>query len=204
MTDNLDSAAELGGVFDSVAAAGLPFDIEELDDEPLLRAGVQYRVFGAQRQVIDADARTVQLAISSEEGVERSFGTEILVHDEDAIDLKFLRSGRAPLLLDHDPRKQIGVVESVQLDETDRRLRAVVRFGRSGLASEVFGDVEDGIRANVSIGYRIADIEKADDEDGTVSPRRNNHRWTVFSSGYLSKTIRHFRIKVPIIFVIQN
>ena len=168
MTDNMDIATHLGGVFDSIDAAGLPFDIEELDDEPLLRAGVQYRVFGAQRQVIDADARTVQLAISSEEGVERSFGTEILVHDEDAIDLKFLRSGRAPLLLDHDPRKQIGVVESVHLDETDHRLRAVVRFGRNGLASEVFSDVEDGIRANVSIGYRIADIEQADDEDGAV------------------------------------
>ena len=89
MTDNLDITAELGGISDSAESAGLPFDIEASDDdEPFLRAGVQYRLFGAQRQVLDADARTVHLAISSEEEVERSFETEVLVHDEDAIDLK--------------------------------------------------------------------------------------------------------------------
>ena len=66
MTDNLDITAELGGISDSAGSAGLPFDIEASDDdEPFLRAGVQYRLFGAQRQVLDADARTVQLAISS-------------------------------------------------------------------------------------------------------------------------------------------
>ena len=51
---------------------------------------------------------------ASEEPVERSFGMEILDHAEASIDLEFARSGRMPLLLDHDPRQQIGVVEDVE------------------------------------------------------------------------------------------
>jgi HK97 family phage major capsid protein len=64
------------------------------------------------------------------------------------------------LLLDHDPTKQIGVVESVTLDGSARRLRATVRFGKNGLAKEVFDDVEDSIRGNISVGYQINKLEK--------------------------------------------
>ena len=102
------------------------------------------------------------MALSSEEPVARSFGVEILEHSEDAIDLSFLASGRAPLLLDHDPQKQVGVIESVDLDGSARRLRATVRFGKNGLAREAFDDVVDGIRANVSIGYAINKMERQD------------------------------------------
>lgn len=108
------------------------------------------------------DDRRVRMAISSETPVERSFGAEILDHSQESIDLSFLNSGRAPLLLDHDPEKQIGVIESVDLDGSARRLRAVVRFGKGELANEVYGDVTDGIRGNVSIGYRVGRMEKAD------------------------------------------
>jgi HK97 family phage major capsid protein len=109
---------------------------------------------------VDEKKRTVQIALSSELPVERSFGKEVLVHDEKSIDMAFLRSGRAPLLLDHDPERQIGVIESVELSP-DRVLRANVRFGRSALASEVFGDVVDGIRGNVSVGYRVNKMERS-------------------------------------------
>ena len=53
---------------------------------------------------------------------------EILDHDEKSIDLDFARSGRMPLLLDHDPRQQIGVVENVSLDGSDHA-GCVRRFG---------------------------------------------------------------------------
>lgn len=109
------------------------------------------------------DERRVQMSISSETPVSRSFGDEILVHSPEAIDLNFLNSGRAPLLLDHDPEKQIGVIESVSLDAEARKLRANVRFGKSALASEVYGDVADNIRGNVSIGYSIKKMVKSAD-----------------------------------------
>ena len=99
--------------------------------------------------------RRVRMAISSEMPVERMGGMEVLVHSADAIDLSFLNSGRAPLLLDHDPTQQIGVIESVSLDESARKLRATVRFGKSERASEVYDDVVYGIRGNVSIGYYV-------------------------------------------------
>lgn len=111
---------------------------------------------------INEDERRVSMALSSEEPVERSFGVEILEHSDEAIDLSFLASGRAPLLLDHDPQKQVGVIESVDLDGSARRLRATVRFGKNGLAREAFDDVVDGIRANVSIGYAINKMERQD------------------------------------------
>jgi HK97 family phage major capsid protein/HK97 family phage prohead protease len=109
---------------------------------------------------VDEKKRTVSIAVSSELPVERSFGREILVHEDGAIDMAFLASGRAPLLLDHDMERQIGVIESVELS-ADRVLRAKVRFGRSALAQEVFQDVVDGIRGNVSVGYRVNKMERS-------------------------------------------
>jgi len=120
---------------------------------------IVHRANAMDAKVIDEATRSVHIAVSSELGVERSFGKEILDHNEGSIDLEFLRSGRAPLLLDHDPEKQIGVIESVSLDG-DRVLRSKVRFGRSALAQEVYQDVLDGIRGNVSVGYRVNKMER--------------------------------------------
>ena len=118
-------------------------------------------------KIVDEETRTVRIAVSSEEPVERSFGMEILDHDEKEHRLDFARSGRMPLLLDHDPRQQIGVVENVSLDGSTRRLRATVRFGKNGLAKEVFDDVVDGIRSNISVGYQVNKMAK----EGTDSYR---------------------------------
>ena len=123
---------------------------------------VEYRAMGMDKGPIDEEGRTAMIALSSEEPVERSFGNEVLEHSAEAIDLSFIASGRAPLLMDHDPKKQIGVVESVELDGESRRLRAKVRFGRNGLAAEAFSDVVDGIKANISVGYAINKMEKRD------------------------------------------
>jgi len=111
------------------------------------------RSFLVQRSTIDEAARTVELAFASETPVERYWGTEILVCAQGAVRLDRLRSG-GPLLCDHDTTDQVGVIESVQIG-ADRVVRAVVRFGRSVRASEIFQDVVDGIRTNVSVGYEI-------------------------------------------------
>ena len=142
-------------------------DKEEMrfDREEMKTRGMMF-----DNKVVDEEKRTVQIAVSSEEPVERSFGTEILDHNERSIDLSFARSGTMPLLLDHDPRQQIGVVEDVRLDGSARRLRATVRFGRNGLAKEVFDDVVDGIRSNVSVGYHVNSMV----EDGEASYRVDN------------------------------
>jgi len=126
-----------------------------------------YRVFGFNKKEISEDNRTVDLAFSSEEPYDRSFGTEILSHNPQDVDFSFIASGRAPLLLNHDLEKQIGVIEEAKISDADKVGRAVVRFGKSKLADEVFRDVIDGIRSNVSVGYEIMKMDrvKGDDED---------------------------------------
>jgi len=139
-----------------VEAAETEIEAEERKAAP----EVVHRAMELDPQAVNADERRVRMAVSSEAPVERSFGMEVLEHSAEAIDLSFLNSGRAPLLLDHDPEQQIGVIESVDLDGSARRLRATVRFGKGPLAREVFDDVVDGIRANVSIGYAINKLER--------------------------------------------
>lgn len=115
-------------------------------------------------QAFDLAARTVHLAFSSEEEVPRWFGHEVLSHDPGAVVLTRLNDGAA-LLLEHDRDRQIGVVQSVSID-ADRRGRAVVRFGRSARAEEIFQDIQDGIRRHVSVGYIVHDAEQIGQRDG--------------------------------------
>jgi HK97 family phage major capsid protein len=117
------------------------------------KTGPQYRFFSVRKDSIDVEKRTVPLAFSSETPYERWFGIEILDHDQKSIRLGRLNDGGA-VLLDHDTRKHVGVVEDVTIGE-DKIGRAVVRFGRSPEAEAVFQDVQDGIRRHVSVGYFI-------------------------------------------------
>ncbi len=119
------------------------------------------------RSAVDGEKRTLELSFSSEEPYERWFGTEILDHKSASIRLGRLKQA-GPLLLNHDSRDQIGVIESVKIGE-DRKGRAVVRFGKGARAEEIFQDVKDGIRQNVSVGYMIHKLvleeEKKDEPD---------------------------------------
>ena len=70
-----------------------------------------------QRSSVDADARTVEVAFSSEIEVERWFGIEILDHSKSAVDLSRLNSGGA-VLLEHERDEQVGVVVKHGLIQT--------------------------------------------------------------------------------------
>jgi len=109
-----------------------------------------------------SDERKVSLAFSSEEPVRRSYGMEILDHSHGAIVMDYMRSG-APLLVGHNCDDQVGVVESVEIGD-DRVGRAVVRFGRSKRANEIFNDVTDGIRKFISVGYDVLKVVKEGDD----------------------------------------
>lgn len=111
------------------------------------------RALTFERAQINEESRTAELAFSSEVPYERWWGIEVLDNTPSAVRLGRLTSG-GPLLMDHDTRDQVGVIESVRID-ADRVGRAVVRFGKSARAEEVWQDVQDGIRRNVSVGYAI-------------------------------------------------
>lgn len=122
------------------------------------------RTFTFERAEVDEDNRRVELSFSSEAEVERWFGFEILSHAPGAMNAERLNDGGA-LLVNHDWDDQIGVIESVRIDN-DRKGRAVVRFGRSARAEEIFQDVKDGIRKLVSVGYRILAAKITETREG--------------------------------------
>ncbi|MGR3517758.1 phage major capsid protein [Sulfitobacter pontiacus] len=120
------------------------------------RGGAPLRRQAAVR-TIDEEARTVEVAFSSEEPVARWFGDEILDHSPGAMSDARLRNGAA-VLWNHNPDIQIGVVETSSVDG-DRRGRAVLRFGRSAKAAEIWADIVDGVIRHVSVGYFVRAIK---------------------------------------------
>ena len=139
---------------------------DEDEDRKVVDLKVEYRTIDLSRsEFVDEENRRVRIGVSSEEPVERSFGMEVLGHSTDEINMEFMKSGRAPLLLDHKMDQVIGVVEEFKLDQAAQRTVAVVRFGRSDLAEEVFRDVLDGIRMNISVGYRVDKLTRMKDKD---------------------------------------
>ena len=107
---------------------------------------------------VDVEARTVELAFSSTTPVSRWFGEEVLSHKRKAVKLQRLNDGGA-ILVGHDWGDQVGVVEKARVD-SDQMGRALVRFGNSPRAQEIFQDIVDGIRRHVSVGYTVSKIEE--------------------------------------------
>jgi hypothetical protein len=79
----------------------------------------------------EADQDRFEISISSEANVPRWFGTEILDHSADSVDLSRAEIGLA-FLVDHETGEQVGIVEDIGLGE--RKLRGIVRFSRSARA----------------------------------------------------------------------
>lgn len=126
------------------------------------------------RQMINEETRSVELAFSSEEPYERWFGNEVLDHSADSVELNRLNT-KASLLLEHDPSKCIGVVEKAWID-ADKKGRAIVRFGKGVLSSEIYQDVLDGIRNLVSVGYRVKEMKLDSASEGGLDTYRVT-RW---------------------------
>lgn len=124
---------------------------------------VFYRVMELKQDAVSEKNRTAKLSFSSEEPAKRFFGLEILDHESKSVNLGRLNKG-GPLLMDHNPNDQVGVIEKAYVG-SDRKGRALVRFGKSNRADEIFTDVIDGIRRNVSVGYRVIKMRQDEDSD---------------------------------------
>lgn len=123
------------------------------------------------------------IAISSEHPVERWFGTEILDHSPEAVDLSRAKRGLS-FLVDHNSRDLVGLVENIHVDtETlpggkERKvMRGDVRFSSNAPALAVRRDIEDGIRRFVSVGYWVHDFELVNSSETEGNTYRAT-RWT--------------------------
>jgi len=130
----------------------------------------------------DDAEKTFELSFSSEEPYQRWFGFEILGHKAEEVDMAWISSGNAPLLLQHNHDQQIGVIVSAKLEKG--RGTAVVRFGRGALAQEIKQDVEDGIRTNVSVGYRVHEMKLVEEKDDVDVYRVT--KWGPFENSIVS------------------
>ena len=134
-----------------------------------LPKGRTERALQVERAAINEEARTATLAFASETPYERYWGIEILDINPSAMRQGRLRGG-ANLLVDHDTRDVVGVIESVEVG-ADGVARATVRFGKSARAEEVWQDVRDGIRRNVSVGYMIHKAQLVETKEGVETYR---------------------------------
>jgi HK97 family phage major capsid protein/HK97 family phage prohead protease len=147
-----------------------------------LPKGRTERALQVERAAINEEARTATLAFASETPYERYWGIEILDINPTAMRQGRLRSG-ANLLVDHDTRDVVGVIESVEVG-ADRVARATVRFGKSARAEEVWSDVRDGIRRNVSVGYMIHKAQLVETKEGVETYRVTD--WEPFEVSLVS------------------
>lgn len=130
---------------------------------------------------INEEQRTVELSFSSEEPYKRWWGIEILDHSTGSVNMERLNNS-APLLFNHKMDEVIGVVEFAKI-ENNRGL-ALVRFGNSEKAKEVFSDVVDGIMKNVSVGYQINEVKLESEKDGVETYRVTD--WQPFEISIVS------------------
>jgi HK97 family phage major capsid protein len=133
-------------------------------DSPEAPAPERFYREAALSLVPNGDTGEMEIAISSEHGVERmDFFTgerfiEVLDHTSGAVDMSRALDG-LPILLDHDPKQQVGILEGARVD-SDRVIRGVPKYSRSQRGREVQMDVEDGIRKKVSAGYVVKQWDK--------------------------------------------
>jgi HK97 family phage major capsid protein len=124
-----------------------------------------------ERDAVDEENRTVTLAFASDKPVEHWFGTLSLSMKPGAMRTDRLASG-APLLMDHNPTDQVGVVEEYSVDEKGGMARAVVRFDTDQRSTDIFNSVKNNIRRNVSVGFMVNSLELVEEKKGEMPTYR--------------------------------
>ena len=139
-------------------SATQPIDLLRINKEGLRREVSQ----GVR--VEDSSDQGLTFSFSSEAPVERWWGKEVLMHDEDAMDLGRMNDGGA-YLWNHNRDVVLGVAEKAWLG-ADRRLYTTVKWSPNTTekGTEEYKrrrDIEAGITRNVSFAYEIGDMREA-------------------------------------------
>ena len=104
----------------------------------------------------DENSRTFELSFSSEEPVQMWFGTEILDHSGNAIDMSRMQS-MGIVLFNHDRNRVIGKVTRAWVE--DNRGKATIEFDNDEDSETVRSKVASGTLKGVSVGYRVSNYE---------------------------------------------
>jgi len=122
-------------------------------------------------KTVDIENRTVDVVFSTGARVKRGFFSQFfeeLSLEKKHVRLKRLNNG-APFLNTHlsrDLDDQLGVVVEKSASVDGKKGIAKVRFAKDEVPERMFQRVIDGILRNISVGYRIHEMEKVGEVDG--------------------------------------
>jgi hypothetical protein len=117
---------------------------------------------------VNLEERTVRMSFSSREPVARlvegKMYFERLSHEDSAIDSVRLENRSVPFLDNHNWDRVGGKVieHSVRGDKG----YATVKMSRNPLGTEMLNDISDGVRTEVSVGYRVMSMKRTGSIDG--------------------------------------
>ena len=122
------------------------------------RSGFQSRSFdGCSIREMEGSERQFNLSFSSEEPYERWYGTEILSHKDDAVDLTRLNSIGC-VLYNHNRDRVIGKIIRAWVE--NGRGEAQIRFDDDEDSETIYQKVKNKTLRGVSVGYRVLDFEE--------------------------------------------
>ena len=136
----------------------------------------------------EGNERKFILSFSSEEPYERWWGTEILEHKDNSIDLTRLNTIGC-LLFNHNRDKVIGKIKRAWIE--NERGQAEVEFDTDAESEVIFQKVKSGTLKGVSVGYQVDVWEDVSanntSTDGRfVGPVSIATRWTPFEISIVS------------------
>ncbi|WP_172602870.1 phage major capsid protein [Alteromonas sp. 76-1] len=124
---------------------------------------VMQRDMAADVESVDEESRVVTLSFSSEYEVERWGWVETLGHNEGECDLSRI-TNKGPFLSDHNWNDQRGAIQKAWIK--NGRGYAEIKMSRNPLGQQLLVDMQDEIRVNVSVGYRIHAAQLVREEKG--------------------------------------
>ncbi len=119
---------------------------------------------------LNENERRISVSFSSEQPYERWFGTEILQHDNDSVDLQRLKEIGVSLF-NHNRNYVIGKLENIRLE--NERCYADIIFDDDEESEKIFKKVKNGSLKGVSVGYRVDRWE-----DVSVGEKSSNGKFT--------------------------
>jgi len=127
-------------------------------------------------RALEGQGRTLQVSFSSEEPYERWFGSEILQHDADSIDLSRLNE-IGVLLFNHCRDDVLGKVIKAWVDPAARRCYADVQFDTDEDSEKIYQKVLSGTLKGTSVCYDVDNWEEVADGKSSTSGRFTGPCW---------------------------
>ena len=124
----------------------------------------QIRVAQIEFRAVEGNDNQVELSFSSEFPVERWFGSEVLLHDEGAVDFKRLLSV-GTVLFTHGRdmnygKMPVAKIDKAWLDTAQKKCRALITFDEDDDSQKVKKKVLKGFIKGVSFGYAVGSWEE--------------------------------------------